>query len=975
MGIFGAFAAGAKATAQDESLRRWKTLFQADEQIALAEQQLTGTQEAERNRLTLQKRQEDARLKAREREFDLTADDRYGQLTFELINTLGPVDGAALAQGLTDDGNRYATMSWTQVNTGFFKNPIEAKKVVDRFFEDSTYIPEWNLLKGALGAYSDMGQISSEDKEALFVAAEADLAQRGLIEEERQGYLTDEMRLSVQAAGANIDLTAAQAGGVRAQTAIDQFSVNNLLPEQERKMRAEADMSEAEFNDLTPLRLLLLAAEILGQEAANDLLGAQKDKTEAETGLIKGHLGELIRDSERADELHPIFLEHQQLVNDILAVDLDAQQVQLGFLPDQLFAALDNIQAQTVNLEDGHKFFAATFDSAVRQVAAEADISDEEARHLLAIGSVRDASARNDLDQGIATLAVINATGEKLLAEVARTVFGMELDADGLLTNQVQRDLALAQINSLDSEVARQYLGMRETKMAMISDMLREGSPDMLGALAPGILAELGIPPDEINGLVKTMQETASRDDRIQSDIEAAQARIALAEADAAEGTVQPRISAAVTEAYVLRETADDRIAASGLGVDAAELDVIAQGTANQIAKAELAAKEWENSTAAADRDLGVRLAEHGMWLDIEHLNLSRAAQVAGATPPALIERSEAEIHKLVSQATGLSIDGILQGVQEFNELASDLDLLNALVNGEGNYDEIDALAVKYGQSAENQQVAVAYLTNRVVAAQTLWISRMGAYSQAYFDASLQIVLGPETFGLQPGHPIYLQALSIMPFIQAVQADDAERQETAGRVETAVNSAALTLDPSTTYLGGAHVLYERLSEELGPEALAAVGINAPLDLQEDLHAATALALTEREAAEPGLTYVGGLLGRELDLGVATDRTEAISTLNNRALSLLQVSDSLQATLEDLRTNPLIRFEGEDTATRASYGDDIVRRTGITRAEFQEAGVMDVFGRFDALMPVMEFLNSRSQQRSAQALSIAFFNNK
>ena len=973
MGIFGAFAAGAKATAQDDSLRRWKALFQADEQTALARQQLTDTQSAEAARLAQQGRLEDNRLEEGTRQFDAAAAERFGTDAVNEIPNLSPADAAVWAQQLTDEENPYATRAWTLVGQGFFKNPAAARDVVLRLFEDLDYTPELNFALSAVGAYADMGQMSPKDKENLIATVTAEIAQRGLDKADRQKLLDEALRLQVKEAGANIDFIGAQAGGVRADTEIAKYTLDKLLPEQRRQMMAEADMSEDEFNNLAPLQRLLLIGEILGREAATELLGAQKDKTEAETGLIKGHLGELIRDSERADELHPIFLEHQQLVNDILAVDLDAQQVQLGFLPDQLFAALDNIQAQTVNLEDGHEFFAATFDSAVRQVAAQADISDEEARHLLAIGSVRDASARNDLDQGIATLAVINATGEKLLAEVARTVFGMELDEDELLNNQAQRALILAKINSLDSDVARQYLGMRETKMAMISDMIREGSPDMLGALAPEILAELGIPPDEIKELVEFMQGKAGLNERIQSDVEGAQARIALVEADVAERTADSRVTAMVTDAFIRQKTAPDVIEASRLGVAAAELDVIAQGTANQIAEAKLEAAQWENSTAAADRALAVQMAEHDIWLDKEYLSLARADQGAGLNPEVL-GKTQAEIHNIVSRSIDISIGDILQGVQEFNVLAGDLDLLNALVNGEGNYDEIDALIAKYGQSAENQQVAVAFLTNRVIAAQTVWTSRMGAYSQAFFNETRQI-LGAEVFGLEPGHPIYLDSLTRLPFVQAVQADDAARQETAGAVQAAVNSAAFTLDPSTTYLGGAKALYDALKEDHGEEALAAVGINAPLDLQEDLHAAVQISLTQREAANTGLTYVGGLLDREFDLSSDADRTEAISTLNNRGASLLQVVDKLQALLTDLRTNPLISFEGEDTATRASYGDDIVRQTGITRAEFQEAGVMDMFGRFDALMPVMEFLVSRSQQYADQALSIAFFNDR
>src|SRR5690606_4513666 len=83
-------------------------------------------------------------------------------------------------------------------------------------------------------------------------------------------------------------------------------------------------------------------------------------------------------------ELHPEVYRTQVAQADLLEQQVIQESIRNGFLPEQLRANIALMWEQVRDAENRNELFEATFDDTVRLITANADIQEEEARHLLA---------------------------------------------------------------------------------------------------------------------------------------------------------------------------------------------------------------------------------------------------------------------------------------------------------------------------------------------------------------------------------------------------------------------------------------------------------------------------------------------------------------------------------------------------------------------------------------------------------------
>lgn len=219
-----ALFAGSAAQATDESLLRWKTLWenqrQANQQYDLSQQQF----EFQAN-LTREQQAFQERLAKAQEAFQIGVLDRneafeIGKLSLDRLPDMGLDEQWNLVEWLQGSGNPLATVAKNSVRASLFDNFADAANLVDSVFTAPIGTPINSafarLALDAVIGRSGMDETAAEEFRTQFESA---LEARAGDAEAWQGLQWDTARTQLDAAKANVDQTRAQTGVYTAQEA------------------------------------------------------------------------------------------------------------------------------------------------------------------------------------------------------------------------------------------------------------------------------------------------------------------------------------------------------------------------------------------------------------------------------------------------------------------------------------------------------------------------------------------------------------------------------------------------------------------------------------------------------------------------------------------------------------------------------------------------------------------------------------
>lgn len=544
-------------------------------------------------------------------------------------------------------------------------------------------------------------------------------------------------------------------------------------------------------------------------------------------------------------ELHPEVYRASVAQADLLEQQAIQEAIRNDYLPEQLRANNNLIWEQIRDLDNRNELFEATFEDQVRLIAANADIQEEEARHLLATAHVRDALVQGDLDRVQATVDLLKA--------------------------QTDTERAQAEYLGVQAESAR--VANETARIGILMELVTKGQPHMLATFAPQLLEGM-VSEEDMPGLIDALTGIASQrlDDELK--MSEASARVAMAQADYEERTLEDRVASQAAQRRALEAGAD--------------------------------IQEFQRDFWHEDR-------EFDQWLKRENLRIQEAqanAYIASLNRPAGIgSANPLEVLKDIKDGTGWTIEKLESERATLAEMEADLAVLMEAATS-GTLTDVTWLVDKWGLAATNLEAAVAALQTKIESKRT---SITNGY-QAILDGGMSrnIMFTPGMLGLSEDDPFYRAAIDRYPFFRQASAEfTAQQQATRDRVDQRLAQAA-TANTEDWFLtgGGAKAVYDELvnDPDVGAERLADIGIHSAADLLDDYESASQEYKTHAESVK----LMGQALGFDTSIRQGRDSLQAYLT-------------SLDLTADDLLTD--IR-----TLAAAGGGSSVQRRAILQRVQ-------------------------------------------
>jgi hypothetical protein len=646
-------------------------------------------------------------------------------------------------------------------------------------------------------------------------------------------------------------------------------------------------------------------------------------KTEAETARLDADTQAIFQGMNFEADKHQFILDNLALNNALLKTQANIAQLQYLHLPQEMAANLRLLHAQAQQLENGSELFQRTLEHQVRQIAAAADLGEEEARHAVATGLARDAIVFGNLEQLRAAIDLTRAQTELVAAQAGLT--------------EAQADLAI--------------LAGSETRISIMNDLVELGRGDLIRAVGPDLLTGLGLDDRAQAEVLDQLVEIANRRGDRQERIDEANAVIAMAQANVAERTVDARVR---------QEDATARQMESGARVAERTEDI-----AVAMAQTDLEYSQWRNRVAESQRQFDNWAKAYGLQTDRMQAE-AYAASVRHQTMPK--DLSVAEIHNAVRTATGINLNNIQDAVSDWRNAEADLLRFRHLVR-EGNVAEIHELANRYGFSPDNLENAEAYLellvANRKSHAEGLVTS--------YVDAGLSYgtMFTPEQLGLERDSPVYHNAVRTYPFVRPTY------EGVGGEVWRTVDKLAGVIAPQVagvgdSSLGHAKAVYDQLRESYSLEELGMAGIHQPSDLVDFLNQAAREHGANAEAAAAGAQRVSQILGgTPVDLNNRDVRENAIKVLESNSMGLEAIANKISNANFGGSFLPGLWTAYPDDQTLRQLGRDLVAVSGMSREELTQLGVLDPQGRIRSKQAALTFINQLTGQQYEQIRAIQY----
>ena len=264
----------------------------------------------------------------------------------------------------------------------------------------------------------------------------------------------------------------------------------------------------------------------------NNQLAATIEATEANTALTQTQTQAIATELGWKAEDRPYELRILASQAGLLETQQFVEAFKANKMPEEWEAQNRLLWAEISKAENANQLFESTFKYQVRQVAAAAQISEEEARYLVATSGIRDALAQGELDRVRATTDLIN---QQVLSEKANT------------------DLLWGQVDALSVE-------QTSTKVGIIGALVESGNSALLRELAPDLLAGI-VGEDRVAGLVDSLGSIASQNLESDQKLAAANATMAHWQAEYAEETFVARVNQADAESRLAIQQADTYMA------------------------------------------------------------------------------------------------------------------------------------------------------------------------------------------------------------------------------------------------------------------------------------------------------------------------------------------------------------------------------------------------------------------------------
>jgi hypothetical protein len=413
-----------------------------------------------------------------------------------------------------------------------------------------------------------------------------------------------------------------------------------------------------------------MVADLANVRASTDNIYAETDKTRAFTAGI-------IQDTSfKADE-HPEVMRQLRAVSSRMEHEEVIAAAQAGQIDERLAAELNVLLAQLSLAEVDVQIAERTIRAVVNRITAESEIVEEEARHLVATGLVRDAIVQGNLDHLETSISFLEEQTE-----------GQRL------------------ANSLtEVEVERAGLALDTQTYSLLATMVERGDAAVIRATAGRLLGILNVPEDLVDGIVESMATEAGQT----GDRRVRMARFAeeIARADS----------------LVARRTINARVRTANAGAR------------NADAEADL--NRWLADSAQDRHDTAVRLQERG--LDIEERKLTQmirnAASGAGTTT------SEFTLTSAWSKAntlTGWDSRRFQEQVGELLELDAHIDALQAAMRpgGGGSVLVLEQLAAQGypGIDITDPVGSYNYLVNRLNGSRQILTNNATAFITAFLS-------------------------------------------------------------------------------------------------------------------------------------------------------------------------------------------------------------------------------------------------
>jgi hypothetical protein len=240
---------------------------------------------------------------------------------------------------------------------------------------------------------------------------------------------------------------------------------------------------------ITPGFWTRYALETERQQGANILTGAQTDNVRAQTTRI-------LQDIDITEEQRDIVLRQLEATATLAEGNVFAQSVSNGFLEERQRAELDNILFQNTALQNNARLFEATFDSVVREAAARADLTESEARVLLATEGLEIALKEGQVAQVDVLLRKMESEIENLDANTQRVLLDnsitQETKASLVILAQQRARLATSEANvAARTEEAEVTSALANARRAVANASMDELRADQYGQELAANLAQV----------------------------------------------------------------------------------------------------------------------------------------------------------------------------------------------------------------------------------------------------------------------------------------------------------------------------------------------------------------------------------------------------------------------------------------------------------------------------------------------------
>lgn len=604
-------------------------------------------------------------------------------------------------------------------------------------------------------------------------------------------------------------------------------------------------------------------------QTALDQARANVVQTRTETKNIDAQTQSIFQGMQFDAEKHGFIIDSLDLQNQLLSSEVAISQIREGNLPAQFAAELRNLNAQTRGLENGNELFKRTVDLQVEQLSTELDISREQLRHDLATGMARDAIVQGDLDYLRAT---IDYVGQQELESAARTE-GLHVSADAA------------------------KLDMTNTRVSIITSLVEMGRGDLLGQVAPDLLAGLDIPEDAQGELLASLTETANSRLTAAEKIEKANVQVALAEARYATWNAN---------------TIGERTAADAARADRA-LDLQAEGLAIERTRVGAYANSLNSPAGASSVPIS-------------------------------------DVHNAVKNGIGISVGDLTTNTEDYNGwVQADEELLNFGEIGEdGSFTVTDptgveALGAQYGLDPMLSADEMANTLRSMFAIETRTTRARAeadtlAYIRAFMEESGGRIPNAGELGFETGDPIFVAAMNRVPGMTLL---DEAATGVGLDLENIASELSPTIGEDGILFGGAAAVYEALVEQHGIPAMEAAGFFDASSLIPTLQRHSIEYQGYYSQAQAGAEALGSITGQTWDLTSTADRANLEQTLasyDSTAGTFLTMLDELPN--RGLFPNANATMRENDFIHALSRTLNVPLGSMIERGLVNQAGVVD-----------------------------------